>query len=150
MNCPNCGAPMVLHEGEDEKSGDVLAPFFEWRCHGCGHSIYDHEEGFEEPDENAEPIRRLSVLQVQRVRCATCIYRGDSVLNLKALEDEVRDPHMGFRSYRACHHSQADDVVCRGFWDHHRDEFQLGQIAQRLGLVLFVDVDDLSEFGRKP
>jgi hypothetical protein len=34
-------------------------------------------------------------------------------------------------------------------WDHHRDEFQLGQIAQRLGLVRFVDVDDLSELRRK-
>ena len=79
--------------------------------------------------------------RVQRVRCATCIYRKDSGLDLKRLEDQVRDRYMGFRGYRICHHSK--DVCCRGFWDHHKDEFPAGQIAQRLGLVAFVDVDEL-------
>lgn len=81
--------------------------------------------------------------KVQRQRCETCIYRKDSALNLAALEAQVRDPHMGFKGYRACHHARAGDVCCRGFWDHHRDEFALGQIAQRLNVVEFVTVDDL-------
>ena len=81
--------------------------------------------------------------QGQRQRCATCIYRGDSTLNLRWLEDEVRDPHMGFKGYRACHHAKSGEVCCRGFWDHHKDEFALGQIAQRLNAVVFVKVDDL-------
>jgi hypothetical protein len=79
--------------------------------------------------------------RVQKRRCATCIYRKDSVLDLQHLEDQVRDEHVGFRSYRVCHHS--DDLCCRGFWDYHKDEFTLGQMAQRLGMVEFVTEDIL-------
>ena len=75
-------------------------------------------------------------LQVNRQACATCIYRKDSPLDLTKLEDEVRDEHVGFSGYRICHHS--DDAVCRGFWNRHKDEFPLGQVAQRLGLVTYV------------
>jgi hypothetical protein len=77
--------------------------------------------------------------RVQRRMCDTCIYRSDCPLELAMLEEQVRDPHIGFRSYRVCHHS--DDVCCRGFWNAHKDEFPVGQIAQRLGLVELVDVD---------
>jgi hypothetical protein len=79
--------------------------------------------------------------KVQRRMCATCIYRPDSPLDLQRLEDQVRDPHIGFRSHRICHHS--DDACCAGFWAHHKDEFPMGQIAQRLGMVELVDVDTL-------
>ena len=81
--------------------------------------------------------------KVQKKMCSTCIYRPDSNLNLEALEDDVRDPHIGFKGHRTCHHS--DDVCCRGFWQLHKDEFPMGQIAQRLGMVEFVDVDTLKE-----
>jgi len=50
---------------------------------------------------------------------------------------------MGFQGYRACHHAESNDVCCQGFWKRHKDEFQAGQIAQRLNLVDLVDVDDL-------
>lgn len=83
------------------------------------------------------------MFKVQRQRCASCIYRKDSSLDLQRLEAAVRDPIMGFRGWRACHHARAGDVCCRGFWDNHRDEFTLGQIAQRLNAVEFVAVDDL-------
>jgi hypothetical protein len=81
--------------------------------------------------------------QVQRRMCPTCIYRPDSPLDLAALENEVRDPHGGFTRHRICHHSQ--DTCCRGFWDAHKDEFQMGQIAQRLNMVEFVHVDTFLE-----
>jgi len=81
--------------------------------------------------------------KVQKKMCATCIYRPDSTLNLERLEDEVRDKHMGFSGHRICHHS--DDVCCRGFWERHKDEFQMGQVAQRLDLVELVDVDTLED-----
>ena len=84
-------------------------------------------------------------LRVQSKSCATCIYRKDSTLNLKSLEDAVRDKYVGFKGHRICHHSK--DAVCRGFWNRHKDEFTLGQIAQRLGLVEFVHDDTLK--GRK-
>jgi hypothetical protein len=85
------------------------------------------------------------MFQVQRVRCSTCIYKKTSTLNLDRLEDAVRDNHGGFKDYRACHHASSNVVCCRGFWDHHRDDFQLGQIAQRFNAVEFVDVDDLKD-----
>ena len=77
--------------------------------------------------------------------CATCIYRSDSSLSLKKLETDVADSHMKgyFKGYRICHHSKK--VCCRGFWDKHKDDFTAGQLAQRLDVVQFVDVDTLKE-----
>jgi hypothetical protein len=85
--------------------------------------------------------------KVQTKLCATCIYRPDTIHDLERLENDIRDPHVGFASYRVCHHS--NDVCCRGFWNEHKDEFQLGQVAQRLGVVEFVEVDVLDDKIRK-
>ena len=82
--------------------------------------------------------------QVQRRLCATCIYRPDSSLDLKELERQVADRHGGFKAFRACHHATRR-VCCRGFWNAHKDQFQLGQIAQRLNMVEFVNVDKLGK-----
>lgn len=81
------------------------------------------------------------MFRVQRQPCSTCIYRKDSPLDLGVLEDAVRDKHMGFKGHRICHHSDA--ACCRGFWNAHKDEFPMGQIAQRLGMVEYVDDDRL-------
>lgn len=79
---------------------------------------------------------------VQRRMCASCIYLPNTHFNIQKLEDEVRDPHMGFKGHRICHHAPQDSFICcRGFWEKHKDEFQAGQIAQRMGVVEFVDVD---------
>jgi hypothetical protein len=80
-------------------------------------------------------------LRVQRRTCATCIYNRDSPLDIVKLENDVRDPYMGFKGHRICHHS--NDAVCAGFWARHKWEFQLGQIAQRLNMVEYVDDDTL-------
>lgn len=81
-------------------------------------------------------------LRVQKRQCATCIYRPDSPLDLKKLEAQIADPYMKgmFVGHRICHHSK--DVVCRGFWQAHKNHFPAGQIAQRLGIVEFVTVDE--------
>jgi len=84
-------------------------------------------------------------LRVQRKQCATCIFTKQwSAEHLAALLDEIRDPKMAgfFAGYRICHHSR--DAVCAGFWARHRDDFQTGQLAQRLGLVEFVHDDTLA------
>jgi hypothetical protein len=81
--------------------------------------------------------------KVQKKACATCIYRKDSTLNIKKLEADVRDKYMGFKGHRICHHSK--DVCCRGFWNRHKNEFAMGQIAQRLNMVEFVVVDTLKK-----
>lgn len=78
--------------------------------------------------------------EVQKKQCETCIYRKDSPLDLDKLEGEIADKYGGFIGHRICHHS--DNVCCRGFWDRHKDEFPMGQVSQRLGLVVFVEVDN--------
>ena len=76
------------------------------------------------------------MFKVQKNQCATCIYRKDSSLDIEKLEDDVRHPYMGFKGHRICHYSK--NVCCQGFWNRHKDEFPLGQIAQRSGMVEFV------------
>ena len=83
------------------------------------------------------------MFKVQKKSCSTCIYRKDSPLDLKVLEAQVADRYGGFKGHRTCHHSK--DVCCRGFWNKHKDKFPLGQIAQRLKMVEFVEVDTLKE-----
>jgi hypothetical protein len=43
-------------------------------------------------------------------------------------------------TYRICHHSHK--VCCNGFWNKHKDNFNLGRVAQRLNMVRFVDDDN--------
>jgi len=81
----------------------------------------------------------MSGFRVRAKACPTCIYRKDLLWDIKKLEDQIRDKHIGFKSHRICHHiSDAGNICCRGFWNKHKNEFQAGQLAQRLGLVEFV------------
>ena len=81
------------------------------------------------------------MFEVQARQCETCIYGSSSASchTIEELEDQIKDRH-GFKSFRLCHHSHS--ACCRGFWDRHKDEFQAGQIAQRLKLVVMVEHDD--------
>lgn len=83
------------------------------------------------------------MFKVQKKLCSTCIYRKDSTLDIVELERQVADVRLEgfFKGHRICHHS--DDVCCRGFWNKNKDKFTAGQLAQRLGLVKFVNVDTL-------
>jgi hypothetical protein len=81
--------------------------------------------------------------------CSTCIYRPTCFFDLTKLENDVRDEHIGFKGHRVCHHApDRSGICCRGFWDKHKDEFPAGQLAQRLNVVVFVDVDIIA--GRRP
>jgi len=80
---------------------------------------------------------------VQDRLCATCIYRPDSPLDLNKLENDVRDEYKGFAGHRICHHS--DTACCRGFWNKHKNDFPMGQIAQRLNAVEFVHHDTMGD-----
>jgi hypothetical protein len=84
------------------------------------------------------------MFQVQRHLCSTCVYRRDTPLDIPTLDAAMADPYMPgfFTSYRECHHAPPHSgVCCAGFYRRHQDGFALGQIAQRLGLVEYVDVD---------
>lgn len=87
------------------------------------------------------------MFKVQAKVCETCIYTWGRDELLRLLE-QIRDPAMPgfFASYRVCHHAPKESgICCRGFWNAHKDDFNAGQIAQRLGLVEFVDVDDMGD-----
>lgn len=87
--------------------------------------------------------------KVQRRMCETCIYRPHCALDIARLERQVADPKMAgfFVGHRVCHHS--NDVCCAGFWAKHKNDFPMGQIAQRLNIVEFVDVDTLESDVRR-
>lgn len=93
----------------------------------------------------AEQRNNRGGFHVQAKQCATCIYRPDCPLDLAKLERAIADPYGGFTGHRACHHDSSGGTCCRVFWDRHKDAFQLGQVAQRLGMVVFVHVDDLGK-----
>lgn len=76
------------------------------------------------------------MLRVQKKMCVTCVYRPGSPICAADLEEAVRDRFGGFDKHRICHSSH--DAVCGGFWRRHKDKFALGQIAQRLNVVQFV------------
>lgn len=84
--------------------------------------------------------------RVQQHMCDSCIYKPDSTLDIKRLEAQVADGYGGFTKHRQCHHSdKRHPACCRGFWNQHKDQFSAGQIAQRLGMVVFVNVDTLAK-----
>jgi hypothetical protein len=86
----------------------------------------------------------MNGFEVMRRRCATCIYRKDwRGTPIEALEEQVREKHRGatgFEGYRVCHHQKRrGKACCKIFWDHHKDDFAAGQVAQRLKLVVYVE-----------
>ena len=86
----------------------------------------------------------MSGFRVRASMCETCIYRPEQGADfVKRLEDQVRDPNMEghFRGHRECH-DKPKGACCRGFWNRHKDRFDLGQLAQRLGFVRFVKEGD--------
>ena len=85
--------------------------------------------------------------KVQAKVCETCIFTWPRA-ELDRLLEQIADPAFPgfFASYRVCHHARADSgICCRGFWNAHKNDFNAGQIAQRLKLVEFVDVDDMED-----
>lgn len=85
---------------------------------------------------------------VQAKQCATCIYRPESGFDVKDLENQIADRSMPgyFNGHRICHHATTVSAVCcRGFWNRHKNHFTMGQLAQRLGWVRFVNVDKRPE-----
>jgi hypothetical protein len=84
------------------------------------------------------------MFQVQRRMCQSCIYRPESPLDLARLEAEIADPHMAgyFQGFRECHHAPpGSGICCAGFYARHKDHCDAGQLAQRLGVVAYVEVD---------
>lgn len=82
------------------------------------------------------------MIEVQKKMCSTCIFRPHCADMLPGLLKQIEDPCMKghFKGFRVCHHSST--ACCRGFWERFKDHFDLGQIAQRLKVVAFVEHDN--------
>lgn len=81
------------------------------------------------------------MLKVRATQCATCIYRPDSPLDLSVLEGEALDHGTPdhYARWRACHaHYDANDTVCKGFYDAHGEDCTPIQVAKRLGGIVFI------------
>lgn len=93
--------------------------------------------------QSAAPVDRLvgPGFRVQRSMCSTCIFKPESPLDLDRLLADIADKHGGFSGHRICHHSR--DATCAGFWARHKNDFAIGQLAQRLRLVELVSDDVL-------
>lgn len=94
----------------------------------------------------------MSLLQVRKAMCETCIFRPGNVMALrpgrvKGMVDECRET----QSFIPCHETMVpvdpdneDDErmtgpVCKGFYDAHGEVSQLVRIAGRLGAIEEVD-----------
>lgn len=77
----------------------------------------------------------MSGFKVMAKQCETCIYKPNLRWDVVKLEAPIKDRWGFFKGHRICHHSKGS--CCRGFWNRYKDKFALGQIAQRLGLVVF-------------
>lgn len=85
-------------------------------------------------------------LRVQQKMCATCVYRKRSPIDPKSLEERLLTPWGDFSGHRICHSSRT--ACCHGFWKRHKDKFQAGQLAQRLGAVVWVQDKIATAIGR--
>lgn len=82
------------------------------------------------------------MFRVKAKQCSTCIYFPKTAMDIEKLEADVADPYMEgyFEGWRECHEpKRKSGACCKGFWDRHKDQFTAGQVAQRLGLVEFVE-----------
>lgn len=73
--------------------------------------------------------------KVMDKQCATCIFKPGLNWRLAELLEPIRDAWGGFKGHRICHHSKGS--CCRGFWNRYKNKFPVGQIAQRLGMVIY-------------
>ena len=76
--------------------------------------------------------------KVNKKMCKTCIFRPNSPfsIDLDRYMDEITDEKGYIKGWRICHEDASKkEVCCRGFWNCYKNNFQVGQIAQRLNLV---------------
>ena len=78
-------------------------------------------------------------LVVRGTQCATCIYRPECVLDVKRLENEVRNRHGGMEGFRICHTEtfagEKRKVCCRGFWDRWKTKSAVLRTARALSAM---------------
>lgn len=73
-------------------------------------------------------------------RCQTCVFRAHNPMRLRPGRlRELVDDNLAAGAFLICHdtlpygpHPEAGEAMCRGFWDAHRHQVDLGRILDRL------------------
>jgi hypothetical protein len=93
----------------------------------------------------AHNVVRDGKMYVMSERCSTCIFRPGNLMHLqrgrvRAMVDEVQRT----QGCIPCHKTLGgDNAICRGQFDLHPT--QPIQIAERLGMVVYVELDTIPE-----
>ena len=72
------------------------------------------------------------MFRVKTQQCNQCLFSDNKIVN-DARKEEVLRTTLKKDSFFVCH--KTDDVCCKGYWDSHKNDFTVGQIAQRLNLI---------------
>ena len=77
-------------------------------------------------------------MNIQKTKCNQCLFSKDRIVTSKAAAEVVKNC-LKNDTYFSCHKAKIkgdkDNVCCKGFWDAHKSNFNLGRIAQRLNAV---------------
>ena len=81
------------------------------------------------------------MFKVQKKKCDQCLFTANKIVDDKRKREILIETKQS-DSFFICHKAtlENDKVCCRGFWDKHKHDFNLGRIAQRLNCVQMVDV----------
>lgn len=77
-------------------------------------------------------------MKVQKTKCNQCLFTKNRIVTSKRKAEIIKDC-LNSDTYFCCHKTKIkgikSDVCCRGFWDTHKSNFNLGRIAQGLNVV---------------
>jgi hypothetical protein len=102
--------------------------------------VEPENDGFREPYNTY----RDGKVHVRKKKCTTCIFWPGNRMHLHSGRvKELVEAAKQNGGYIVCHDTlpivAEHQAVCRGWWDPHRSDSQLMQIAERLGIIKFVD-----------
>lgn len=77
-------------------------------------------------------------MRVQKTKCNQCLFTKNRVVSEEVAAKIIKTA-LKKDTYFNCHKTQVkglkSNVCCKGFWDAHKNNFNLGRVAQRLGIV---------------
>jgi hypothetical protein len=80
-------------------------------------------------------------------KCVNCLFGPDRIVDGERAREIVRSCREA-QTYFVCHHH--NETVCRAYYDEFGHEAQMIRIAERLGLVSFIEQDTDMRPGVEP
>lgn len=88
-----------------------------------------------------------NMLKVYKDQCKNCLLSKDRIVSPERVKDII-DSCVTNQSFFICHKSsmKKESVMCKKFYDSFGDQSQLVRIAERLGVIEFVEQEDSEKF----